>query len=91
MREFTGAQGQYLEPQQMKGQITEGNRTTKITICIVRTNEYGDEMGCMCYINRVNVYDMCVIQRRGTAMTAGHRDTANSLSRNIGHTPTLIE
>jgi len=64
----------------MKEQTTEGNRTTKITIYIVRTNEYGVEMGCICYINRVNVYDMCVIQRRGTVVTADHRDTANSLS-----------
>ena len=34
---------------------------------------------------------MCVIQRRGTAVTGDHRNTANCLSRDIGHTPTLIE
>jgi len=43
----------------MKEQTAEGNCTTKITICIVRTNEYGVEIGCICYISGVNVYDMC--------------------------------
>jgi len=64
----------------MKEQTTEGNRTTKMTINIVRTNEYGVEMGCICYINRVNVYDKCAKQRRGITVTGDHRDTANSLS-----------
>ena len=83
-----------MEPEQAKEQTTEGKRTTKITIYIFRTNEQGVQMGCVCYINRVNVYDMCVIQCRGTAKTGDHRDGSElslSLSRDIGHTPTLIE
>jgi hypothetical protein len=41
----------------MKEQTTVGNRSNKITIDIVHTNECGVEMSCVCYINRVNVCD----------------------------------